>query len=215
MATTRSRLCLNRRRSTGAWRAGGAFDLAVLETRPGFLLARVSGKGARRAFEQEPGGHRWQRIPPNEKRGRVHTSTVTVAVLPEPERGEVSIREGDIEWQATRGSGPGGQHRNKTDSAVQMRHVPSGIVVRCEGERSQHQNRAMALAVLSARLAEQQRESATRTRNGSRKEQVGSGMRGDKVRTVRCQDGIVTDHRSGAKIDLRAFSRGDLDGLRY
>lgn len=145
----------------------------------------------------------------------MHTSTVTVAVLPEPETGTSGIREADIEWQATRGSGPGGQHRNKTDSAVQMRHKPTGIVVRCEGERSQHQNRAMALAALSARLAEREREAADRVRNGSRKAQIGSGMRGDKIRTMRCQDGIVTDHRSGAKVDLRSFARGDLDGLRY
>lgn len=161
----------------------------------------------------EGGGHRWQRVPPNEKRGRVHTSTVTVAVLPEPSAGAVQVRERDVEWKATRGSGPGGQHRNKTDSAVQVRHVPTGIIVRAESERSQHQNRATAMEILRARIAAAEATQLANRRNDERRAQTGSGMRGDKVRTIRCQDGQVSDHRTGARVPLREFMRGELEGL--
>src|SRR5262245_48467305 len=110
------------------------------------------GNGAEEAFRDEAGGHRWQRVPPNERRGRVHTSTVTVAVLPEPAAAELRIAPGDLDWSFCRGSGSGGQHRNKTESTAVVTHVPTGLTVRCESERSQHQNRATALALLRARL---------------------------------------------------------------
>lgn len=179
--------------------------------RPGFLLFEAAGRGAADLFVREPGGHRWQRNPPNDKRGRVHTSTVTVAVLPAPTANESRLRESDVEWQATRGSGAGGQHRNKTDSAVQVTHKATGIMVRCEAERSQHKNRATAMALLAARLREREEARLTDARNGARREQVGSGMRGDKVRTYRMQDGIATDHRTGNKIPAPDFLAGRLD----
>jgi peptide chain release factor 1 len=185
----------------------------VIEARPGFLVFKVSGTHAAEAFRNEAGGHRWQRIPPSEKRGRVHTSTVTVAVLSEPENGTCAVSERDVEWKATRGSGAGGQHRNKTDSAIQLHHLPTGLRVRAEGERSQHQNRAAAMSILKARLAAMQRETQAGARNAGRKEQVGSGMRGDKVRTIRTQDGSVTDHRTGCRISFTNYARGDFTGL--
>lgn len=168
----------------------------------------MSGKAAWATFKDEPGGHRWQRVPPTEKRGRVHTSTVTVAVLPEPTAVELRLDDRDLEWSTCRGSGAGGQHRNVTNSAVQLKHVPSGVAVRCESERSQHQNRASALALLRAKLWEEKRTSATDARAKSRKAQVGSGMRGDKRRTIRVQDGRVVDHVSGQKWRYKDYVRG-------
>jgi peptide chain release factor 1 len=160
-------------------------------------------------FRDESGGHRWQRVPPNERRGRVHTSTITVAVLPEPTPAELRIAPGDLSVVTCRGSGAGGQHRNKTDSCVVVTHRPTGLAVRCESERSQHQNRESALALLRARLfaAETERRSAARA--GDRRRQLGSGMRGDKRRTVRCQDGVVVDHPTGRTWTLRAYERGE------
>ena len=148
------------------------------------------------------------RVPPNDKRGRVQTSTVTVAVLPEPTESEVQIDERDLDIRTCRGSGAGGQHRNKTESAVQVTHRPSGITVRCESERSQQQNRATALAVLRARLLELQRGAASSARASDRRAQIGSGQRGDKRRTVRVMDGQVTDHETGRTWRFRDYQRG-------
>jgi len=167
------------------------------------------GRDADDVFRDEAGGHRWQRIPPNEKRGRVQTSTVTVAVLPEPTETQVRIAPGDLEWATCRGSGAGGQHRNKTESAVQLVHRPTGVMVRCESERSQHQNRATALALLRARLWATEQEKRVGGIAASRKAQVGSGMRGDKRRTIRVQDGVVNDHVTGKRWSFRDYERGD------
>lgn len=213
-ATTPKLSSSNSFRSTASWEFGGFFDLAILDTRPGFLLFRASGKDAQAAFEHEAGGHRWQREPPNEKRGRVHTSTVTVAVLPEATEQQVKLDPRDVEIKTCRGSGAGGQHRNKTESAIQATHKPSGITVRVENERSQHQNRDEALRLLRTRLFQRQQESASSARNDDRRQQVGSGMRGDKIRTIAVQRDQVTDHRTGRQITVKKFLRGDLDGLR-
>jgi peptide chain release factor 1 len=132
-----------------------------------------------------------------------------VAVLKEPEAKDFQIRDQDIEWQATIGSGPGGQNRNKVASCVQMRHKPSGLTVRCETERRQNQNYNLALALLRARLLEQQETAASTAENQARKSQVGCGARGDKTWTIRTQDGIVTNHRTGRKIQLRDYLKGD------
>lgn len=125
----------------------------------------------------------------------------------------ISISEADIEWTTCRGSGAGGQHRNRTESAVQMVHKPSGLRVRIENERSQAQNRELALRVLTARLNALKSQQLAAARDEVRKAQVGSGMRGDKIRTIRQQDGIVTDHNSGNKISYKDYSRGIWDGL--
>jgi peptide chain release factor 1 len=164
-------------------------------------------------FAHEAGGHRWQRIPPNERKGRVHTSTVTVAVLREPTPTEVEVRDVDLEWSTCRGSGAGGQHRNKTESAVIVKHRPSGVSVRCESERSQHQNRATALGLLRARLLAAREAAELGAYNAGRREQVGSGMRGDKRRTVQMQNGVVVDHVRERRTETRGYLRGDLDWL--
>lgn len=189
------------------------FDHEIVDERPGFLLFRVEGKKAAQTFENEPGGHRWQRVPPTEKRGRVHTSTVTVAVLGEPQEHEVRIDPSDLEESFTRGSGKGGQHRNKTDTAVVLKHRPSGFQVRVDGGRSQHSNRLMALRILRARLKDVGESQAMAGRNARRRRQVGSGMRGDKVRTVAVQRDQVTDHRTGKTTTVRRYLRGHLRDL--
>jgi peptide chain release factor 1 len=194
--------------STASWGLGGDFDLELVEQRSGLSILRVSGKGAVETFKDEPGGHRWQRIPPNEKRGRVHTSTVTVAILPEPPDTKVELREDDLDETFMRGSGAGGQHRNKTDSAVRLLHKPTGLVVRCEAERDRSQNRRVARLVLRARLWELEQTKASGARANDRRQQVGSGMRGDKRRTIRAQDGQVTDHLTGKTWRYKDYIRG-------
>lgn len=169
----------------------------------------MSGKNVEEIFKDEPGGHRWQRVPPTEKRGRVQTSTVTVAVLREPEAVELRIDERDLEIKTCRGSGAGGQHRNVTDSAVQIFHKPSGLMVRAETERSQSQNREYAMGLLRARLLAAAKEAKSNARAADRRSQVGSGMRGDKRRIIRCQDGQVNDHISGRTWKLKEYMRGD------
>lgn len=149
-------------------------------------------------------------MPPTEKRGRVQTSTVTVAVLPIPEQNEFKLKESELEEFVARGSGPGGQHRNKTDSCVTIHHKPTGI--RCRADmRSQHESRRIARATLEARVADHYASKDVAGRNQSRRDQVGSGMRGDKVRTYRVQDNQVTDHRTEAKARLSAIKEGKLD----
>lgn len=169
----------------------------------------MSGRGAREVFQDEGGGHRWQRVPPSDKRGRVQTSTVTVVVLPEPTAVEVVLDPRDLEWSTCRASGDGGQHLQKTESAVQLRHRPSGIAVRCESERSQHQNRATALGVLRARLLARATEAQRSERDASRRAQAGRGERGDKRRTIRVLDDQVVDHVTGRRWSFRDYRRGD------
>jgi peptide chain release factor 1 len=184
----------------------------VLAARPGWVVLRITGRSpgeAERAFADEPGGHRWQRVPPSERRGRVHTSTITVAVLPEPDESELVITEADLDWAYSRGSGAGGQHRNKTESAVDLTHLPTGIVVHCESERSRLQNRSIALAQLRARLFAVRTSKEQEERGAERRAQVGSGMRGDKRRTIRCQEGVVVDHPTGRTMRLREYLRGE------
>lgn len=189
-------------------RAGGVFDLEIIDERPGFVQFAVSGVGSRLVFRNESGGHRWQRVPPTEKRGRVQTSTVTVAVLdPDAVTGQ-ALSYRDVDIITTRGSGPGGQNRNKTDSCVIATHRPTGLQVRIDNERSQHQNKAMAYKILAARLYEVERERQAAEREKDRRQQVGTGMRGDKVRTYRQQDDQVNDHRTGQRWRLQDWVRG-------
>jgi len=134
-------------------------------------------------------------------------------VLEEPSETTLHIEERDIEWTTCRGSGAGGQHRNRTESAVQMTHIPTGVRVRVENERSQHQNRDLAYRLLRARIHEMQVAKKAQERGAKRREQIGSGMRGDKIRTIRQQDGQVTDHRTDRKIRYKDYIRGNWDGL--
>lgn len=208
VATTPSNWCWSSSLSTPAEPFGGDFSYEVIEQRPGLLVFRAEGAAAA-LFADEAGGHRWQRIPPTEKRGRVHTSTVTVAVLPEPTETQVRLEERDLSWATCRGSGAGGQHRNMTDSAVIVTHLPSGLSVRCESERSQHANKRTALSLLRSRLWQRQLEKDADARANDRRQQVGSGMRGDKRRTIRAQDEQVTDHVTGQRWRLKDYLRGE------
>ena len=180
-----------------------------MSDRAGVVVAQFTGPNVDQVFRDEAGGHRWQRIPPNEKRGRIHTSTVTVAVLREPSPTEVVVHDCDVDWQACRGSGAGGQARNKTSNAVQLWHRQTGIMVRCEAERSQPQNRATAMALLRARLLEAKENAAQGSEAATRKAQLGCGARGDKRRTVREQDDQVHDHITGRRWRLKDYMRGD------
>ena len=172
----------------------------------------ATGKGSA-MFRHEAGGHRYQRVPPTERQGRVHTSSITVAVLDATDSQIAAVRDSDIEWKATRGSGAGGQHRNTTDSAIQMRHTPTGISVRVESERSQHQNRRIAKQILAAKIHEMtERKHGDKVAN-KRREQVGSGMRGDKRRTLQFQNDKATDHVTGKRCRLREYMRGNIELL--
>lgn len=194
---------------TATQRLGGVFEVQLIDVRPGLVTCAVVGPGSKALFANEGGGHRWQRIPPNEKRGRVHTSTVTVAVLDPDSVAGQALDPKDVEIVTARGSGPGGQSRNKTESCVIATHRPSGLQVRIDNERSQHQNKAMAFKVLAARLYDVERERLDAQRRKDRLTQVGSGQRGDKVRTYRTQDDQVTDHRTGVKLRLSTWYDGN------
>lgn len=153
------------------------------------------------------GGHRHQRTPPSERKGRIHTSTITVAVLPVP-TGPVRLNPRDVTFQSCRARGAGGQAVQKTESAVQATHTPSGLTCRIETERSQQQNKALAIHVLTARLAERDQAAGRATRNADRRQQCGRGERGDKRRTIRWQDGQVTDHLTDRRVSLDRYLAG-------
>ena len=174
----------------------------------------IQGEGAYSRLKFESGVHRVQRVPETESGGRVHTSTATVAVLPEMEDVDVRIDPADVEMQVFRSSGAGGQHINKTSSAVRLIHKPTGMVVECQQERSQFQNREKAMRLLASRLYEQEREKVEGAYAADRKSQVGSGMRNERVRTYNFPQGRLTDHRIGLTLyKLDAVMNGDLEEI--
>lgn len=179
------------------------------------VIARVEGSGAYSRLKYESGTHRVQRVPETESQGRIHTSAATVAILPElDEIDEVPISDTDLKVDTFRSSGAGGQHVNKTDSAIRITHLPSGIVVECQDERSQHKNRARAMALLRARLLDEAQSKQSAAQAQERKLQVGSGDRSQRIRTYNFPQGRVTDHRINLTLyRLPEIVGGDLDEL--
>ena len=174
----------------------------------------INGRGAYSRMKYESGVHRVQRVPETESGGRVHTSTATVAVLPEMEEVDVQINPADIEMQVYRASGAGGQHVNKTSSAVRLIHKPSGLVVACQEERSQLQNREKCMRMLASKLYEIEQEKLESEVTGMRRSQVGTGMRNERIRTYNFPQGRVTDHRVGLTLyKIDAVMDGDLDEI--
>lgn len=194
---------------------GRGWSMEILSENPGEhggfkeIVVRVAGDGAYSRFKFESGTHRVQRVPETESQGRIHTSACTVAILPEVESvGEIDINPADLRTDTFRASGAGGQHVNKTDSAIRITHLPSGIVVECQDERSQHKNRARAMSLLQARLLEQEQSRQESEVAESRRLQVGSGDRSQRIRTYNFPQGRVTDHR----INLTLYKLDELLG---
>ena len=174
----------------------------------------VSGEGAYSRFKYEMGVHRVQRVPETETSGRIHTSTATVAVLPEVEDVEVEIKDSDLVIETIKSSGAGGQHVNKTESAIRLLHKPTGIVIECQDERSQYKNRDRAMKLLRAKLYDMKTAEQNEKIASERRSQVGSGDRSERIRTYNYQQGRVTDHRIGLTIhSLETFLNGDIDAV--
>ena len=177
-------------------------------------IIAVNGRGAYNRLKYESGVHRVQRVPETETQGRIHTSTCTVAVLPELEEAEFHLDPAELQIDTFRSSGAGGQKVNKTSSAIRVTHLPTGTVVECQDERSQYKNKARALSVLASRLAQAEKEKQDAAVSAQRRLQVGSGMRNERIRTYNFPQGRVTDHRIGLTLyKLDAVMNGDLDEL--
>ena len=178
------------------------------------IIASITGKNVFARLKFESGAHRVQRVPATEAKGRVHTSAATVAVLPEAEEVDMNIEEKDLKIDIYRASGAGGQHVNTTDSAVRITHIPTGIVVAQQDERSQHKNKAKAMKILASRIYEQQRFELDQKRSADRKSQIGSGDRSERIRTYNFSENRVSDHRINLTLyKLDRFMEGELDEM--
>ncbi len=178
------------------------------------VIFNISGKGAYSKLKYEGGTHRVQRVPDTESQGRIHTSAVTVAVLPEVEEVDIKINPADVKMDVYRSSGPGGQSVNTTDSAVRLTYIPTGIVVTCQDEKSQHKNREKAMKVLRARLYDEEQRKQQKSMASERKQQVGSGDRSGRIRTYNYPQERITDHRIGLTLHKLSFvMEGDLDEI--
>ncbi|WP_417850058.1 peptide chain release factor 1 [Thalassoglobus sp.] len=178
------------------------------------IVFSVTGEGAFHQLQFESGGHRVQRVPETETQGRIHTSAATVAVMPEVSAVELDIRDEDLQIDTMRAGGPGGQKVNKTESAVRITHIPTGVVVKCQDEKSQHKNKASAMRVLRSRILEEKERKANEERAEERRTLIGSGDRSSRIRTYNYPDGRVTDHRIGLTIyKLDQILQGNLDEM--
>jgi peptide chain release factor 1 len=178
------------------------------------VVFSVTGETAFQQLQFESGGHRVQRVPETEAQGRIHTSTATVAVLPEVTEVEVDIRTEDLQIDTMRASGPGGQKVNKTESAIRITHLPTGIVVKCQDEKSQHKNKAKALRQLRSRIFEHKQQQVDQERSDHRRSLIGGGGRNERIRTYNFPQGRVTDHRIGLTVHkIDQFMQGDIDEL--
>ncbi|MDB4743895.1 PCRF domain-containing protein, partial [Planctomicrobium sp.] len=176
------------------------------------IVFSVTGEGAFHQLQFESGGHRVQRVPETETQGRIHTSAATVAVMPEASAVELDIRDEDLQIDTMRAGGPGGQKVNKTESAVRITHIPTGVVVKCQDEKSQHKNKASAMRVLRSRILEAKEQEAQEERAEERRTLIGSGDRSSRIRTYNFPDGRVTDHRIGLTIyKLDQVLQGNLE----
>lgn len=200
--------------------AAHGWKVEVLEFSPSEMggvreaILSISGEGAFRRLQFESGGHRVQRVPETETQGRVHTSLATVAVLPEATEVEVDIKDEDLQIDTMRAGGPGGQKVNKTESAIRITHLPTGIVVKCQDEKSQHKNKARAMRVLRSRLLEKYQQEQHAARASQRKLQVGSGDRSERIRTYNFPQNRITDHRINLTLHrLDQAVQGDLDEM--
>ena len=197
------------------------WKVEVLSERPGEhggykeIITRVEGRDVYAHLKFESGAHRVQRVPETESQGRIHTSACTVAIMPEPEDvDEIEINKGDLRIDTYRASGAGGQHVNKTDSAVRITHLPSGIVVECQDERSQHKNRSRAMSLLQAKLLTSAQDKAAAEQAEQRRNLVGTGDRSDRIRTYNFPQGRMTDHRINLTLyKLAEIMEGDLDAV--
>lgn len=189
------------------------YNWKIQEARDGFVSVWLSGKGVKEAFSNEAGSHRWQRVPPTESRGRVHTSTITVAIIEVNNYKEIEIPYNEIKIETTRGSGNGGQHKNSTDSCVIMTHKTTGIKVVRDG-RCQLTNREDAYKELKIRLNNYYRTGFLQEASEYRKEQIGDGSRSDKRRTYRVKDGIVVDHITNKTANIKDILKGKINLLK-
>lgn len=188
------------------------FSVEINHWREGFVSLWIKGKGCKKYFQNEAGGHRWQRVPPTERRGRVHTSSVTVAVLEKDDYKEVDIYESELKIEYTKDSGPGGQHRNKTESCVVMTHLSTGIKVK-EAGKDQHKNKREAYKKIKTKVNNFYRTGKIEEEVEERREQIGTGLRGDKKRTYRVKDDMVIDHETGSSCSFKKFMKGNLELL--
>jgi peptide chain release factor 1 len=208
-------------RMYSAYATKRGWQVEILNANPGEhggykeVIARIAGHGAYSRLKFESGGHRVQRVPATEAQGRIHTSACTVAILPEAEEVDaIDLKPADLKVDTFRASGAGGQHVNKTDSAIRITHLPSGIAVECQDERSQHKNRSRAMSLLAARLLEMQLRKQREAEAATRKGLIGSGDRSDRVRTYNFPQGRVTDHRINLTLyKIDRVMAGELDEL--
>jgi len=187
------------------------FDAEIYDKRPGICVVKVTGKDVFSYFQNESGIHQVQRVPPTEKRGRTHTSSISIAIMKVPTQNQITILDSDVDIKTCRGSGAGSQHRNVTDSAVVLTHIPTGIMVRCESERSQLTNKERAMDVLRAKLFQMNQQKLSNEYNQERKNQIASQT---KRRTIRFQDNIVVDHITNKTITIKQLTKGDLINLQ-